>query len=136
MDMHTRPKPAPPQKVSEEARVSVLRTRINRPDQSLPVVEEFAFKSGQTQEMPPIRLKSPDGKRVVEVKDLEKGKSMTAKGWTITDDPKTPYVPPEHLTSRPFQNEGLAALKKEMEKTEKQKPVKRRPYKKSNKEKN
>lgn len=94
-------------------------------------IDEFVFSSGQTvaRDLPPINLKSPDGLRVVEVRDPEKAKSMTSKGWTLTQDKKTPYVPQPHLTNRPFQNEDLAALRRKME------PAVSRPIKKNIKEK-
>lgn len=106
--------------------------------------DEYVFKSGQTvsKELPPINLKSPDGTRVLSVTDPAKAQSMVKKGWAITDDKKTPYVPAEHLTNKPFQ-EGLADLKRQMDKTErsstyglKPPPKRRPPYRKIKKENN
>ena len=145
-----RPIPAPPKnRVAEQPEISALRNKISKKDdakgyrETFAVIDEvYVFNSGQAESMPPINLKSPDGKRVIEVRAVEKAKSMAAKGWTITNEKKTPFVPPEHLTNQPFR-EGLADLKRQMDKIEKSRtygkkpPAKRRPFKKNvNKENN
>lgn len=89
-------------------------------------------------ELPPINLKSPDGQRVLEVRDPEKAESMAKKGWKITDDKKTPYVPQPHLTNRPLAGDpSLQEMLKSMSHNapkDKKQPTTRKGFRK-NKEK-
>ena len=129
------PKPTPP-KVRLSTKVEEMRAGG---ESEMDIAKMILNRE---KELPPINLKSPDGKRVVEVRDPAKAESMAKKGWVITDDKKTPYVPAEHLTNKPFQ-EGLADLKRQMDKIErsntygqKPPPKRRPPYRKIKKENN
>lgn len=120
--MAPRPKPAPPKTMAVPTQGSAPQSK-----DSLVLTEKeatlFLERNGQeaydkaniTISLPPINLESPDGERVVEVRDPDKAKSMVNKGWKVTDRKKTPFQPKEHLTDRPLAgHEGLAALQRSM----------------------
>lgn len=85
-----------------------METPTPRPKPAPPKVTEKT-------EFPGINMKSPDGTRVITVKDVKKAEDLTAKGWTLTTEKKTPYILPERMSARPFQdNPALQALQRSM----------------------
>lgn len=112
-----RPKPAPP-KVKKAPEIKDVK--LDKFERSLPY--------GLNDTLPPIKLESPDGERVVEVREVKKAESMVVKGWKLTDRKKTPYIMPEHLSQRPLQsNPELVALRKSMGPKNKKRPTTRKP---------
>lgn len=117
----TPPKPAPPKFVPPPVHPVEEVTKVNYvsayPEEIIngtADIPEGTFTP--VKDLPPINFKSPDGKRVVEVRDPVKAKSMTSKGWTVTIDKKTPFVPAEHLTEKPLRdNPELLKLKQSMD---------------------
>lgn len=99
-----RPKPAPPKVIEKATLKSVSLVHEEDLVTAEKKSEYINEKDVEKTDLPPINMKSPDGKRVITVKDVEKGKILIKKGWTVTTDPKTPYERTEHLTNRPFQN--------------------------------
>lgn len=88
-----RPKPQPPKTLpnSKSRNVGKKSSYINTNDVD-------------PNNLPPINMKSPDGTRVITIKNAEKGQELAKKGWTITTDPKTPYERTDRMTDRPLQN--------------------------------
>lgn len=129
-----RPKPAPPKNREGFRATWVIVDELSQVDVDKMNTERLIDIHQDNVEFPPLNFKSPDGTRVISVKDPEKAKSLVKNGWTLTNEAKTPYVRPEHLSDRPLaHHEGLQNLIAQMGTKEKPLRYKNTAHNRANK---